>query len=319
MGRPEKGGTYMPTAAPSGISTEKHQATSLPEISQSGLPVTAPPVREVHPAAPIAQWPAPSRERRSAEIFYGSLLDFSSTRPPRATRDFAASMFIHGMVITVLLLVPLVFTEAIDLSQFTRTYLVAPPPPPPPPPPPAQLTARSRVLPKRILSAGGKLLAPTVIPESVSMVHEKPLPPDLPDAGLGVAGGVPGGVPGGQVGGILGSILSGTQKAPPPVAVAHSAPIRVGGRVKPPRKIYAPAPEYPILARQARIEGVVIVDAVIDTNGNVVEAQAVSGPPLLLHAALDAVRQWRFEPTYLNDEPVDVKLLVTVEFHLSGR
>jgi protein TonB len=92
--------------------------------------------------------------------------------------------------------------------------------------------------------------------------------------------------------------------------------VRVGGRVKAPRKIYAPAPNYPALARQARIEGTVVIDAVIDVSGNVVEAKVVSGHPLLLAAALEAVRQWKFEPTYLNEQPVPVALLVTVEFHL---
>ena len=93
--------------------------------------------------------------------------------------------------------------------------------------------------------------------------------------------------------------------------------MRVGGRVKEPRKLYAPAPAYPTLARQARIEGKVVIDAVIDIHGNVVNATVVSGPPLLLQAALEAVRTWRFEPTYLNEEPVPVELIVTVEFHLA--
>lgn len=95
------------------------------------------------------------------------------------------------------------------------------------------------------------------------------------------------------------------------------APVRVGGRVKEPRKLYAPAPEYPILAKQARVEGAVVIEAIIDASGNVVEAKVVSGPALLMKAALDAVRQWKFEPTYLNEQPVAVDLIVTVEFRLT--
>ncbi len=311
----------MPTTAPSSTHTEEPQAAKRPEpremlnadardADSSARPSAAP---QHVPGIPPGSAPA---RGRLPEIFYGSLLDFSSTRPRRATRDFATSIFIHLTVIGILVLAPFMFTEAIDLSQFNAVRLVAPPPPPPPPPP-AQMTARPRTLPKRVLSLGGKLVAPAVIPESVAMVHEKPLPPEMDNTGVGIAGGVPGGVPGGQAGGVLGSILSGLQKAPPPpVAVARTEPVRVGGRVKPPRKLYAPPPEYPVLARQARIEGTVVIDAVIDINGNVVSAKVVSGPPLLMQAALDALSQWKFEPTYLDEQPVPIRLLVTFEFQL---
>lgn len=95
------------------------------------------------------------------------------------------------------------------------------------------------------------------------------------------------------------------------------APVRVGGRVKEPRRLYTPSPEYPILAKQARVEGTVVIEAIIDVNGNVIEAKVVSGPALLMKAALEAVKQWKFEPTYLNEQPVPVDLIVTVEFHLT--
>jgi len=320
----------MPTTAPSSTHTEEPQTATRPEERET-LPVEQPaaqaPARApvtVEPARGPQKRPVPlevvsgRRERRLPEILYGSLLDFSTTRPKRATKDFVVSIVIHSMIIMFFLLVPLMFTEAIDLSQFTHTLLVAPPPPPPPPPPP-QMVTRARPLPKREFTVAGKLIAPTVIPESVAMLHEKPLPPELESAGPGVVGGVPGGVPGGQTGGVLGSILYGAQQKapPPPPPAAHAAPIRVGGQVKPPRKLYAPAPEYPVLAKQAHIEGTVIIDAVIDTSGNVVEAKVVSGPPLLYMSAMEALRQWKFEPTYLNGEPVAVRLLVTIEFQLS--
>ncbi|HXZ18623.1 MAG TPA: energy transducer TonB [Candidatus Acidoferrales bacterium] len=319
----------MPTTAPSNIRTVEPLSDTPPEQRETLLTEVRGPetssrsataqetVRAAQPRPVPTGAPALPSGRRRPEIFHGSLLDLSSTRPRRSTKDFAASIFIHLAVIGVLVLAPFMFTEAIDLTQFTRMQLVAPPPPPPPPPPPAQMIAR-RAPVKRVLTVGGKLVAPTMIPQSVVMLHEKPLPPELDNVGAGIAGGVPGGVPGGQAGGVLGSILSGVQKAPPPpvAAPARTEPIRVGGRVKPPRKIYGPLPEYPVLARQARVEGNVIVDAVIDTSGNVIEAKVISGPPLLMQAALDAVRQWKFEPTYLNDQPVPVRLLVTVEFSL---
>ena len=102
--------------------------------------------------------------------------------------------------------------------------------------------------------------------------------------------------------------------APPPV---KSAPIRVGGRVKAPRAIFQVPPAYPPLARQARIEGQVQIDAVLDENGSVVEMKVVSGPALLYQAALEALKKWKYEPTYLNDQPIAVQLIVTVTFVLS--
>ena len=91
----------------------------------------------------------------------------------------------------------------------------------------------------------------------------------------------------------------------------------VGGRVKAPQPLSTPQPQYPSLARGARIEGDVIIDAVIDTTGNVVEMRVVSGHPLLIQAAMNALKQWRYEPTFLNEEAVSVQLLVTIRFRLS--
>lgn len=152
------------------------------------------------------------------------------------------------------------------------------------------------------------------------MLKEEPLPDD-PGA-MGVIGGVPGGVPGGQMGGVLGGIIGGvagqSQLPPPPKAVASKAPIRVGGRVKAPLPISTPQPQYPALARGAKIEGDVVIDAVIDTTGNVVEMRVISGHPLLIQSAMNALKKWRYEPTYLNEDPVSVQLMVTIRFRLFG-
>jgi len=102
-----------------------------------------------------------------------------------------------------------------------------------------------------------------------------------------------------------------------PQAPRVTAPIRVGGRIRAPRAIVAPQPVYPPLARQSKVAGDVNLDAVIDADGNVVEMQLVSGHPLLVQAAMNALRQWKYEPTYLNDQPVPVRLVVTVKFRLS--
>ena len=101
---------------------------------------------------------------------------------------------------------------------------------------------------------------------------------------------------------------------PPPVAEGPKKPLRVGGDVKQPRLIYGPAPEYPDLARQALISGVVVVEAIIDESGNVKEVHVVSGHPLLIAAALKAVSQRKYEPTYLDGVAMSVDLRVELSF-----
>jgi protein TonB len=170
---------------------------------------------------------------------------------------------------------------------------------------------------KRVFrSATGGIIAPTVIPEKIAILKEEPLPPDI----VGVTGGVPGGVPGGQAGGVLGSILQDASRMAPPAPrpLERSAPVRVGGRVQPPRPIFTPQPIYPALAKQTKVQGDVRIDAVIDEQGNIVEMRVLSGHPLLVNAALNAVSQWKYEPTLLNERPVAVQFVVTVQFRLTG-
>jgi protein TonB len=169
----------------------------------------------------------------------------------------------------------------------------------------------------RTFMSAGKLLAPTVIPKEIAQLKETPLDPDTFS---GVAGGVPGGVPGGQMGGVLGGVIGGVlNTAARPIAPPTgkpNAPVRVGGRVRPPRAIVQTHPNYPPLARQARVQGQVLVDAILDEQGSVIDMKVVSGPPLLYQAALDALKTWKYEPTYLNDQPVPVEMIVTITFLL---
>jgi len=253
----------------------------------------------------------PVRERN---VFAEALLEMSPTRPKQSGKRVAYSVLIHTLVLVALILPPLYFTDTINLKQFTQTLLVAPPPPPPPPPAPQAVV--KAVAPRHVFTSAGKLIAPTAIPQKIAMLKEDPIEPDLG----GAMGGVPGGVPGGQMGGVLGGIISDASRksalAPVPVAVQNRGPVRVGGRVRPPRLIRKISPAYPPLARQTRIEGDVLIDAVIDTEGDVVQMQVVSGHALLLSAALDAVKEWKYEPTFLNDQAISVQLIVTVTFRL---
>lgn len=259
--------------------------------------------------------PMPADRIRTRDWLNEALLENSTTRPKTTFWDYVISLVVHTAIIGTMVLVPLFYTEAIDLKQFTSTFLVAPPPPPPPPPPVTQAIVKAPKVTVKLMQSG-KLVAPTAIPKQVAMLKDEDFTPDV---GAGVVGGVPGGVPGGQAGGVIGGILSGTPKSyiPPAPSAMPKAPVRVGGRVMAPRAISAPDPQYPSLAKQARIFGDVVIDAVIDVKGNVVEMQVLSGHPLLVPAALDALRKWKYQPTILNDEPVPVQLLVTIKFRLS--
>jgi periplasmic protein TonB len=231
--------------------------------------------------------------------------------------DFFISVLGHSFVVVLLILLPLLYTHAIDLPQFEKTLLVAPPPPPPPPPP---AVAHVIQQPPKSFFTQGKLFAPKFIPKQIAQVKEE-APPPAPTMS-GAVGGVPGGVPGGQLDGMLGGILGGSGQAPapppPPAPVAHKGPYRVGGKVQAPQLIRQVQPIYPPLARQARIHGEVVIESVIDEQGRVTQMKVVSGSPLLVQAAMQALEQWRYQPTLLNGQPIAVDMLVTVHFDLGG-
>ena len=216
-------------------------------------------------------------------------------------------------ILGILILIPLIYTEALP-KQLLTTFLVAPPPPAPPPPPAAPVQRIVKPI-TRIIQAG-KMMAPTVIPKKVAMIKEEELPPDV--GAVGVVGGVPGGIPGGQAGGVLGGIIGGTGNAPPPPPKAAPQRIRIGGQVQAGRLIRRVEPSYPPIAKQAHISGTVILHAIIAKDGTVQELQLISGPPLLVRNAMDAIRQWRYQPYLLNGEPVEVETTISVIFTLGG-
>jgi periplasmic protein TonB len=204
----------------------------------------------------------------------------------------------------ILLLIPLIYTEALPKAMLA-TLLVAPPPPPPPPPPPAQVQVVRKV--QVHLMDAGKLMAPKTIPKNVTIIKEEAEPD------MGSMGGVVGGVQGGSLGGVMGGAL-GLGPAPPKPVQSR---IKVGGNVTAAKIINRTAPNYPALARQTRISGTVRLHAIIAKDGTVQQLEVLSGHPLLVQAALDAVRQWRYQPTLLNGEPVEVDTTVDVIFSLN--
>ncbi|HWB96937.1 MAG TPA: energy transducer TonB [Bryobacteraceae bacterium] len=227
------------------------------------------------------------------------------------------------ILIIIAVIIPMVYFDALPKSQLT-SFLVAPPPPPPPPPPPAAAPVKVvKVIPRQF--DAGKLMAPKQVPKEIHMIKEEELPP--PSAGVaGVVGGVPGGVAGGTaggvIGGIIGSIPSAAPPPPPPPVKQEAKPatpqrIRVGGNVQQAKLVRQPKPVYPPLAKQARIQGTVRLNAIIGKDGTIQNLTVISGHPLLVPSAMEAVKQWVYAPTLLNGEPVEVVTQIDVNFTLS--
>jgi protein TonB len=238
----------------------------------------------------------------------------SSPHPQKTNKPWTVvvSMLFQILFLAILILIPLIYTEALPKTMMA-TMLTAPPPPPPPPPPPVAATI-VHVKPQVHLMDSGKLMAPKVIPKEVKIIKED-AEPDM--GSVGMTGGVPGGVAGGSMGGVLGGVIGGMGTAPPPPRPHQTGPLRVGGNVQAARIVNRVQPVYPPLARQTRISGTVRLHAIIGKNGTIESLEVMSGHPLLQQAALDAVRQWRYQPTLLNGEPVDVDTTIDVIFSLN--
>jgi periplasmic protein TonB len=244
-------------------------------------------------------------------MFEDSLIESAGKLKTKRGLTTSISFVLEAIVVGIMVLIPLLFTEALPKTQL-MTFLVAPPPPPPPPPPPAATPIK---VVKQIQTdiVNGELRTPTKIPKKVEMIKEEAAPPPVT---AGIVGGVPGGVPGGQLGGVIGGIISSAPVAVPKVATPQR--VRVSQGVTQGLRIRYVQPMYPPLARQARIQGAVVLQAEISKSGEIENLRLVSGHPMLAPAAIEAVKQWRYKPYYLNGEPVEVETQITVNFSLSG-
>jgi protein TonB len=250
-------------------------------------------------------------------MFEDSLLEYGGRGKTKKGWTVAVSFIVQTTIVTVMVLIPLIYTEALPRAM-SMTMLMAPPPPPPPPPPPAPAVVRVQ---PRIIQRPQEMVQPRAIPREIARIVEDPLPPPGPVGG--VVGGVAGGIPGGSAGGILGGLISAAPPPPPPPPPQEAPPppperVRVGGQVQAARLMNQQRPVYPPLARQARVQGTVRLEAVINKDGIIEELKVVSGHPLLVQAALDAVRQWQYQPTMLNGVAVEVITTIDVNFTLGG-
>jgi protein TonB len=219
------------------------------------------------------------------------------------------SLLLHALAAAVVVIVPILAADVLpDPASAVRAFFVEPmaaPVAPPPPPPPAPRAASAPKVSVRPVVQNNAFVAPVEVPQEIK-----------PEEGLdlGVEGGVAGGVEGGVPGGVVGGVVGGLPDAPPP---PPQQAVRVGGQIKEPKKLKNVTPEYPDIAKQARVQGVVILECTISPQGKVTDVKVLRGIPLLDQAAIDAVRQWVYTPTLLNGVPVPVIMTVTVNFKLS--
>ena len=232
------------------------------------------------------------------------------TRPPaglgsQTPYTVPLSILTHAAVVVILVIVPIVATDDRLQVPSSIVAMVVPPAMPEPPPPPM-----ARSVPSAVPSAvPDRTFAPSTAPGSIEEETGPPPVPGVPSIGKFESGsdpGVLGGLPGG----------GGISIPGPPPAAASSGPIRPGGKVKYPEKVRDVRPVYPQIAISGRVEGRVIIEAIIAVDGRVKDARILKSIPLLDRAALDAVEQWTFSPTLLNGVPVPVLITISVDFRL---
>jgi protein TonB len=236
-------------------------------------------------------------------LFADTIIDESASDRAKRAASAGLALSIQAAILGALVLVPLLFTEGIDLDQLDNTVLLVPPSPAAPPAIHVQSIPRASLL-------HATLTAPTVIPKKVAM--------STADAGASAPAilDMPGGVPGG-VGDVLGGSLNGAPPPPPLAPAAKPKEVRIFSGMKEPALIYAPPVVYPPVARMAHISGTVVIEAIIDDRGNVIQVKAISGPALLMNAALKAVSERKYRPTILDGQPVSIRFDVKVDFKLS--
>jgi protein TonB len=246
-------------------------------------------------------------------LFSDSLLESAVPEQRRRSLATTFSFAFQCVVIGFLLILPLMFTEALPTQQLLTMLVTAPPPPPPPPPAVAQVV---KIVQTDVLNTG-QLRTPTRIPRKVEMIREEESPP--PAMSGGVVGGIPGGIPGGQLGGVIGGIISSSANS---IAIIPRIEpvkrIRISQGVTQGMVISKIEPTYPKIALSARVTGVVLVKAIISREGTITELQVIKGHPILVPAAIDAVKQWRYRPYLLNGAPVEVETYISVTFQISS-
>jgi protein TonB len=226
----------------------------------------------------------------------------------------------HAAVIIALVLSTLYATDALPEPRESMAVFIGAPVPPPPPPAPAVAEPQPKRVKPVVTRAAAPRPAPVIAKAPVAAPVEAPAS-ITPETGLeggefapaAIEPGFETGIPGGVAGGVLGGMITALPPPPPKPA----APVRVGGAISTPRLIHRVDPEYPPIAVSAMIEGMVILEATVDSNGAVSDTRVLRSHGVLDQAAVDAVQQWRYEPLTLNGRAMPFVLTVTVSFSLA--
>lgn len=248
-----------------------------------------------------------------------SLFESQSAGKTRRPFTMVLAAIVHVVTIGALIVVPLLQTQALPLALVNNMSLRLPSFAAPKPP--LNVFAVQPHVEKPVLSTPEALTTPVAIPDKIPFVDEVPVPnpgllPFADGKGPGIV--VPNvGIPGGARE-LPEPVQPIAPPPPPPPPQPKVNVIRTGGRVEPPKLIHRVDPVYPATARQARVQGVVVMEAVIGTDGSVDRLRVISGHPLLNQAALEAVKQWKYKPTLLNGDPVEVIMAITVTFSFGG-
>lgn len=238
-----------------------------------------------------------------ARDLFGTVSTPSVKLGSQAWYTLPLSIATHAVLCAALIIVPFTSAELLPMPQTVDAFYADPElPEAPPPPPAAQAPAASQATAEPVSSSAAPIEAPKGIAD------EAPTPPGT--FGAGVVGGI------GSLGETLGTGMVNIPGPPPAPPVQRPEPVRPGGVIRYPAKVHHVSPVYPRIAQDARVSGMVILEAIIGVDGRVQDVRVLRSKPLLDQAAIDAVRQWRFTPTLLNGVAVPVILTVTVNFEM---
>ena len=235
-------------------------------------------------------------------MFEDSLMESGNRIKRKKFWSFVAFL-LNAAALLALVIWPLLHPEALP-RQMMATLMVAPSPPPAPPP--VAQAPRVQAKAENLMS---EFRAPSRIPTAIKQVNEAAIPPSMGVQGMeGLSSVIPGGI---------GSVINDMGTRQPTVA-RPKAPdsLKVSWGVMAGNLLVKTLPQYPAIPKAARIQGTVVLQATISKSGSIENLRAISGPPMLQQAAMDAVRSWRYKPYLLNGEPVEVETTINVVFHL---
>ena len=255
---------------------------------------------------PVSSNPGGTKE---SDLIFRSLIESGEKLTPRNPWATVGSLIFQLLLLMAIVAIPLFHAD--PLAKRERLMMLRLQPPPPAGSNATNIQAppklRSMYTPKSIAIPAPVHITPEAAPPPVSIADE-------------AVGGVPGGVVGGVPGGVLSEMLGGPRSMPLPAKTPEPKPvkrIRVASGVAEANLIHDVPPQYPPEAGRERIEGTVVLLAVIGTDGCVQDVQVVSGLPILAQAAIEAVKQWRYKPYLSNGVPVEIDSRITINFTLS--